>query len=177
MSDCRYTVECAEVTITVGDFLRNGVNVPKFLECCKACKNYGKRWACPPFDFDPIALWERHKTLRLIARILLPKGCTGSELLAALKREKKIFLDELLELERTTEGSLALSCGSCDICDDCARSKGEDCVFPDRCRHSIEALGGDVAGIAERYFHKPLLWIKNDAVPEYMVLIGGLLLK
>lgn len=177
MNDRNYTVECAEVTIPVCDFLRDGVDVPKFLECCKACSNYGKRWACPPFDFEPVELWRQYDTLRLISRILCPIQCTGSELLMAMKQEKQAFLEELLQMEQAVEGSLALSCGSCEICEECSRSKGEKCVRPEKCRYSMEALGGDVAKIAEHYFRRPLLWMKDDTAPDYMVLIGGLLLK
>ena len=44
-------------------------------------------------------------------------------------------------------------------------------------RYSIEALGGDVEGCLQRYFHMPILWGWNGKAPEYLVLVGGLLVK
>ncbi len=178
MPEFTYTVERAEAEAAVSDYLAHCVDVPRFLDCCRQCPNYGTRWSCPPFDFDPMALWQRFQTLRLYARLLKPCGENrdGDVLIAALRREKPIFLTELLQLERGIPGSLALACGSCDACADCTRSGGEACRHPDRQRHSIESLGGDVSETAIRYFGRPLLWVQDGAAPDYLMMVGGLLL-
>ena len=44
-------------------------------------------------------------------------------------------------------------------------------------RYSIEALGGNVAETAERYLHKPLLWIEDGRMPDYLTLVCGLLAR
>ena len=90
---------------------------------------------------------------------------------------KHLFLQEVLQQEQSTEGSMALSCGSCDLCSTCAREQGEPCTFPEKSRYSIEALGGDVGYLAKRYFDREILWMKDDVPPAYMILIGGLLIK
>jgi hypothetical protein len=43
-------------------------------------------------------------------------------------------------------------------------------------RYSIESLGGDVGLTAERYLGQPLLWIKDGILPDYLMLVGALLL-
>ena len=43
--------------------------------------------------------------------------------------------------------------------------------------YSIEALGGNVAETAERYLHKPLLWIEDGRMPDYLTLVCGLLTR
>lgn len=48
---------------------------------------------------------------------------------------------------------------------------------PEHLRYSIEALGGDVEGCLRRYFHMPILWGRDGKAPEYLVLVGGLLVK
>lgn len=171
-----YRVEQMEIHTSLREFKVKCIDVPGFLKCCMSCPNYKNIWSCPPFSFDPMDLWNRYGSVRLIARILIPAGCTGGQLLEKMKREKHEFLDELISLEKKTPGSLALSCGCCDLCTECAKQKGKMCMHPDLMRYSIESLGGNVSYIAEHYFNKPLLWMKEDILPEYMMLIGGLLI-
>lgn len=172
-----YRVEKAETEISVAEFLRGCIDIPKFLACCRACPNYDHRWACPPFSFDPMEIWNAYTGLRLYAWFLIPGSSDGNALLEALKREKPGVLRELLQLERDTPDSLALACGTCDACAVCAKEQGRPCVHPEQLRYSIEALGGDVGEAARRYFGKPLLWIQNGVAPEYLMLVGGLLTK
>lgn len=172
-----YTVQTIEVSIPVAEYLRFGVDVKKFAGYCQKCRNYGGRWSCPPFDFDPIDIGEKYQTLHIHARILVPEMNTDTQtLLEDMKWEKTILLEELLSLEKNVPGSMALSAGNCDICgDDCTRQNGVPCRCPEKMRYSIEALGGDVAKTAERYLHKPLLWIKDSKMSDYLTLVGGLL--
>ena len=44
-------------------------------------------------------------------------------------------------------------------------------------RDAIEALGGDVEGCLQHYFHLPMLWGRDGKAPDYFVLVGGLLTK
>ena len=178
MSELAYTIKNAEAVTTVADYMTNCVDVPKFLACCQQCPSYKNNWSCPPFEFDVMKLWEEYKTLRLFARFLIPKeGCDGQTLIDSLWMEKEEFLAELLELEKATPGSMALSCGTCKACAVCARKNGKPCCQPVQMRHSIEALGGDVDETARRFFGKPLLWVKDGVAPDYLMLVGGLLLR
>lgn len=175
MPEC-YTVETMETAVSAAEYLRVGVDVEKFIAYCQACPNYEHRWACPPFAKDPMETWRSYRTLRLYARILTPKpGAELSALLDGIKREKAGLLRELLAMEKTLPGSLALSAGTCDVCEECTRPQGAPCRHPESLRPSIEALGGDVVGTVERYFHRRVLWIQEGKLPEYLTLVGGLL--
>lgn len=178
MSEHEYTVENLQASVPVAEYIAECVDVPKFLVYCKECRCYNHRWACPPFDFEPLTLWRQYATLQLYTRVLTPQPGTDMDaLMQGLWREKDRLLQELLKLESQTPGALALSAGSCYICgDNCTRPKGEPCRFPERTRHSIESLGGDVSKTLEKYLHKPMLWIKNGEIPAYLTLTGGLLL-
>ncbi len=116
-----------------------------------------------------------HPILALTARFLIPKNQDGEVLLESLWIEKEKFALELLEKEKLIPGSLALSCGSCKLCEVCNRVKEKICQDPDYMRYSIEALGGDVGETSQKFFGKPLLWVKDGIAPEYLVLVGGLL--
>ena len=174
-----YAVQKLEAEVSVEEYLQACVDVEKFLDCCRVCPNFGRRWSCPPFDFAPMELWKRFHTLRLYARILTPEPEEDmAALLRRMKVEKEKLMAELLQLERENPASMALSAGSCSLCgEDCTRTKGESCRKPREMRYSIEALGGDVSKTAERYLGRPLKWAKDGAAPEYMTLVGGLLLK
>lgn len=52
-----YTLERFETETDIDSYLKGYVDIENFLECCKECPNYGNRWACPPYDFDPIDIW------------------------------------------------------------------------------------------------------------------------
>lgn len=175
----RIKFERLEAAPSIEEYVQTCVDVPRFLEYCKACGSYGNRWSCPPFREDPMEIWARFQALRLIAYVLPSEpGQSVPQALDNLKLAKARMMEEALELERTIPGSLALSAGTCTMCgENCTRPEGKPCRYPEQMRYSIEALGGDVAKTAERYLHKPLLWIKDNVLPEYLVLVGGLLLK
>ncbi|MBR5284771.1 MAG: DUF2284 domain-containing protein [Clostridia bacterium] len=171
-----YTVFRMEQITSVEDYLSGYVDVPKFEALCRSCPNYGRKWSCPPFGTDPMEIWKKYNTLRLIAHILVPKdGTTGMELLAAHEEEKNKLRLWLTAYEEAHPKSLALWAGTCDLCGRCAKIDGEPCRFPEQMRHSIEALGGDVGKTAADYFDHPIQWITENQTPAYMTLMGGLL--
>lgn len=175
MSEKNYIVEQAEAIVGVEEYLTDFVDVEKFLGFCKECSNYEINWGCPPFDFDVEKFWGKYKTLHLYARFLISKDKDGKALIEGLFAEKEKFAIELLAKEKAVSGSMALSCGSCKVCEICNRIEGKPCLHPEYMRYSIEALGGDVAKTAERLFGKPILWVKDGIAPEYLMLIGGVL--
>ncbi len=172
-----YNVQRAEANVAVAEYLEKCVDVEKFLGFCRECENFDKRWSCPSFDFEPLAVWQRFKNLRLRAAVLTPlPGAVLADLMAGLWQEKEKMLAELWAAEEAQPGAMALSAGSCQLCAQCSRPQGQPCRQPDKMRHSIESLGGDVGKTAELYFQRPLQWIKAGEMPEYLTLIGGLLL-
>ena len=174
-----YQIQEMTAETGVAEFVERFVWVERFLPACRQCHNYEKRWTCPSFAFDPMDIWGAYRTLRLYARVLRGEGGGQplEEAIAALKREKEIYRRTLYQWEQETPGSQMLSAGTCELCDMCQRERGEACPFPERMRYSIEALGGDVEGCVRHYFHMHVLWGKDGLAPEYLVLVGGLLMK
>lgn len=175
----RVNIERLESVVPVDEYVKICVDIPKFLGYCKECPNYGNRWSCPPFEKDPMEIWSQYKILRLIAYTLPNEP--GQDVAAALdnlKTAKDRMMAELLEQELFIPDSFALSAGTCILCGDhCTRPEGKPCRKPEQMRYSIEALGGDVAKTAEYFLHKPILWIRDNVLPDYLMLVGGLLLK
>ena len=178
MSAC-YSVQALEVSVPVEEYLHTCVDVERFLGCCQICDHYNHTWSCPPFDFEPMDLWKQSQTLRIFARILIAKPQAElAAMLEGLEQEKGRLLEDLLALERDTPGSLALPVGGCTLCEGkCTRPEGKPCRHPDKMRHSLDALGGDISKTMEKYFDKPILWIQDGKTPEYLTLVGGLLIQ
>ena len=46
------SVERSYEKILSADYVRDYVEVERFIECCKMCPNYGAKWGCPPYAFN-----------------------------------------------------------------------------------------------------------------------------
>lgn len=171
-----YTVEEYEARVAVSEYMAECVHVETFLAFCRECASYGTIWSCPPFDFSPEAIWQAHETFLIRGRKILTDGAVKPEIHKILAQEKRQLLDELLLLEKEYPGSAALSAGNCRECLSCAKIEGAPCRKPDRMRYSIEALGGDVSRTASRWLGQEIRWIKDGKLPEYLMLVGGLLI-
>ncbi|NLN98211.1 MAG: DUF2284 domain-containing protein [Eubacteriaceae bacterium] len=182
-----YEIETYQREVAVSSYMETCVDIPKFTGYCRQCPHYRKNWACPPFDFSVEKLWHSYETLRLSAKkMIVPPELTDrtyekdafkeicSNLLVPMKQA---LLSELMALEAKTPDSLVLSMGTCDACIQCTRLNKKPCRSPDRCRHSIESLGGDLSKTIEHYFKEKLIWPKEGQLPEYFFLLGGLLIK
>ena len=171
--------------IAISDYVRDYVDVPRFLECCKACPNYGVKWSCPPYDFDPLGLWKRFREFWIFGvKLTLGGEIIGAdynspeineEIRAIFAAEKKKLMEHALALEKEYPGSLRLSAGSCTLCAECSKKSGAPCRRPELMRYSIESLGGDVCSTAENLLSTPVKWVKEGKTPEYFVLVCGLL--
>ncbi len=189
MEDMR-NKECCERTaarIAVAHFLENYVDVPKFLEYCKACPKYEKIWSCPPYSADVMDFWHKYEALELIGVKVRPDeslraGTYTAERLREIYEtlvfeEKRKLSVELVAREREIPGSFFLSAGSCDICPEgCTRTACQPCRHPDLMRYSVESLGGNVQKAARDLLHIEIMWPQNGKLPAYFMLIAGLLL-
>ena len=182
------TIPLPDREVPLAEYRSQCVDVPKFLGYCAACPNYGGTWSCPPFDFDPQEIWDRYGRIllrvvkvpvpaELREKVLSPQEINDEShaLLAPIKHD---LLSSLLEQERATPGSLALSAGRCQECPEgrCTKPAHQPCRQPGRMRHSIESLGGDVGKTLSLYLGQELLWGREGHLPEYYILLGGLLL-
>ena len=159
------------------------VDVPKYTGFGASCPHSGERWSCPPYDFDPEEIWRRSDRLDLLAmQIFTETEETRKKVLAdpaAFLFPFRMALDEALrEREAAEPGSLRLNAGRCRVCrTDCAREKGQPCRFPGEMRYSLESLGAAVGDLARDVLGTPVLWIREGAVPAYLLQVGGLLRK
>lgn len=172
-----------EVSLT--EYVPACVEVEKFVKFCEECPSYEKNWACPPFNFSPQEIWQKHDSLLLYGKkIFLGAELTGkqyeSDELISLGKElllpiKQDITAELLAMEERFPGSMALFAGKCEGCENCVRQEGQACIRPEYMRHSLESLGGDVGKTLELYFGESLIWAAAGRLPEKFLLIGGLL--
>ena len=168
--------------LPMSEMLEKYVDVEKFLGYCAACPRCGQTWSCPPYDFDPAAVWPQYAAVTLYAVQVFPES---EEAKAAAFADPEMFLrpyrrafDALLEeRERETRGSLRLDAGRCLVCERCARRDKEPCRFPEKLRYSLESLGANVGALAADKLGAPLQWGTKDAPPEYFVLVGAVLTK
>lgn len=180
-------MEKLQLEIPIAVFLRECVDLPRFDACCRVCPNYRSNWSCPPLPVPPMELWQRYDTLLLQCRridvpahlreqVFAPEEL-GQIAMDLLREQKRELLLELLTLEQEHPGSMALAAGSCDLCPagTCTRSQNLPCRHPQQLRYSLETLGGDMGKALELYFDRKMLWAENGHLPEYYILLGGLL--
>lgn len=177
-----------ENTVSVKEYMEKCVNVPEFLEYCKQCDNYGTVWSCPLFDFDPEEYWKKYRSFHIVGmKIYLPEELLAgtytkeerAEIFETILYPKKEELNqELFAMEREYPGSVSVSGGSCQQCGkgNCARKEDAPCRFPEKMRYSVEALGGNVGLTVTKYLYQELQWIEEGKLPEYFMLVGGLLI-
>ncbi len=172
--------------ISTEEYVKNYVDVDKFIEYCKECPNYNKRWSCPPYSFDVMEeFWKKYRYLHLFAfKLDLEDGLEDSvmtpeeidQLVLRIRQQNYVMASKwILEQEHNNLDSIALDGGHCSKCKRCMRLKGQPCRFGDTIRPAIDAIGGDLVKTADEIFHTPILWIENGKVPQYFLFILGLL--
>ncbi len=171
-------IEKYEKTIGVPEYIQGYVNVEEFLECCKVCGNFDRKWSCPSYDFDPVKdYWEKFDSLYVVGKKMVLTEEEKDNWENLMEEVKGQLTKELFMEEEKRPGSRSLSAGSCHICgeDNCSKPLGEPCRFPEKMRYSIESLGGNVGLTASKLLGIELQWIEEGKIPDYFVLVGGLL--
>ena len=165
-----------EATIPVEEYIAKYVDFKATEVRYKECTNYGTRWFCPPYDFDPVEdVWKKYSDFKVFCVKMMTAGIGHDDVIPMFFEAKKYFDEVLLKRESECEGSLAVSAGFCARCEVCARTEGKPCRMPEKARCAIEALGGLVDGTIKGLFDFDVLWAKGGEHPEYYILIGGLL--
>ncbi len=157
-------------------FLKQYVKPEEFIGQCQACPNYGRLWSCPPYDFNVREYWKGFSGIKVIAYKII-SGKDGDKIRSDLSEAKKMLGYELKAEEKKYPGSTSLAAGCCELCRTCSRLKGKPCRLSQDMRFSLESLGGDVARLLKDLFDIELQWITKEHLPDYMVLVGGLLSK
>ncbi len=173
-----YTLERFSTDIDADSYIENFRRADYFIEFCKQCGNYGRRYGCPPFDDDPLTLIENYDRVRVLGVKITPVD-KSLPLEAANDLMKPVTMElneELLEMEKTLGGYSFGFVGTCPYCEGaaCARVIGEPCRHPDKVRPSLEAIGFDMGKTAKELLGLDIKWSRGELIPEYLTLVCGL---
>lgn len=171
-----YTVKRFHSHIDINEIIDNYFDFDTTYERCKACSGFAGTWSCPSYSFDTKRYFEKFNKLHLIVDRVSNEGCTSlAEAENRLSAEKKVFDKEMRNLEKKHFGNTALAAQECVNCDPCNRKLGEPCSHPEVMRYSLESLGVITTKLIKDKFDFEILWSEGNDVPEYYVLVGGLL--
>ena len=173
----RYTAEDHCAALPVADYIARFRDAKRFLECCRACRNYGRSWGCPPFGYDVGAYLSQYTSALIIATKITPaeQYVPMSEAGRLIRPERQRLERRLLEMEHRYSGRSFAYVGTCLHCPEgsCTRPDGNPCRHPDRVRPSLEACGFDVGRTARELFGIELKWGVEGRMPEYLTLVCG----
>lgn len=184
--DFKHSTPNAEIIIklktiyTKANVLNKYEDKPAFDQlCAEGCPNYNNKWSCPPFSpsFSHISKNYSEAILLLLYCNLSQFNYIKTEYMK-IKASNSILKATSTKLTRFLEeevNGLALSSGSCRLCNSCNRKKGQECKKPNAVRYSMEALGLNVSLIAQELFNHSLLWYKDKAAPDYSTVVAGVL--
>jgi predicted metal-binding protein len=120
------------------------------------CGNYGGNYMCPPYvgSLEEIRVKLQkfqHGVLLQYSKSLDVKGNKED-----VRQTKVDFHNKILQIEEFLSGTRVdrawgLIGGSCGLCDTCKATVSEPCLYPDKARTSLEAIGVDVLGLLDRF--------------------------
>ncbi len=154
-----------------------GVKKDFFSDMCKeGCKNYGKKYSCPPLTPDFKILIGNKDGLYVVLFKTELNQVDSTEynkirIANVVMKSKIIKLMILLESKFNT---IFLSTGSCNLCKPCQLKLNLPCKHPDKRRYCLESLGVDCNKLCKDLFDMNLLWYKNKKAPKYTCVICGL---
>lgn len=172
--------------ITINEYVKDYRDTDKFILFCKQCNKYGTCWACPPYDFNTDNYILKYDKAYIIGTKITLSDCMGIECGVEKNRltakriitdVRKILDSQLLKLEKEVSDSMAFFAGTCYVCEpeDCTRTTGNVCRYPDKMRHSLESFGFDIGKTTENLLGIELKWSIDGSLPEYLTLVSGLL--
>lgn len=170
---------------TIEELKNNFWDIEKFEGFCKQCKNYGKLWSCPPYNFSIEEYVDRYKYVYIVGvKIVFDEDTLSSintkEKISSYTNEtlhfmKNKIMNEILNLEKLYPNSTSLSAGGCNLCENCSKLKNVQCIHPDLMRYSLESLGFDVGGVSSKLLNFELKWATETRLPDYFSLIAGIM--
>ena len=181
-----YHTETKTAVMPFADFLTRYREPERFLPYCKACRNYGALWSCPPLEVDANAVLAGFAKAQIVAVKIVYDAQTIAEADTAekvnavtfksLQAVKSRLFEAMLEAEAQSPGSRSFSSGGCHLCASCTRPEGKPCRQPQRMRYSLDAFGFDLTRIAQDALGIELQWPKQG-LPAYYTLVHALLTK
>lgn len=156
-------------------------NYNKFSYLCKiGCKNYNRKWSCPPFSptYTNESRGYKYITVCLLSMELEQFSYIKNDYLK-VKAANSILKSRIDRSLRSLvkDGMKNISTGSCRLCKPCKCKNNEFCIHPFERAYSFEALGIDVSKLVNDLFGFELQWYKKGFCPSYTSVVGGLLLN
>jgi predicted metal-binding protein len=133
---------------------------------------------CPPRTGTITEIADKFRTFNTGILVQYAKRLDVKNDRAGLTATKRILHEIILETEdflREQTGIPAIFGmigGECELCEKCAGFMGETCVYPDRARPSLEALGVDVIGLLDalsldgRFHDDKITWTAMVLIAE-----------
>lgn len=167
--------ETTEAEIGVEEYIAGYRNADSFIDYCRQCANSGRRYGCPPFDYDVMKFVGQYRQLRVLGFKLIPQEqlplAKANDVIAAALPEMN---GRLFDLEKTLSGFACGFVGKCTFCsEECARIEGKPCRHPDMVRPSLEAFGFDLMKTSEELLGIKMKWGRDGMMPEYLTLVCG----
>lgn len=182
-----YTLQYFSSIVDTQSYINGYCRPKEFIKYCQECNKYNSCWACPPFDYNPLDLLKQYQYINIIGtKVLftqeyLKKNCDANKnieiLNSTMTAVRSIIDKKLMSLEQKTPHSLALFAGTCHLCpkEGCTRPQNISCRHPQSIRPSLEAYGFDITKTTNELLQLNLLWGKNGLLPQYLILVSGLL--
>ena len=148
-----------------------------FQKLCKSgCKNYNKKYSCPPFSpsFDDISSEYDGLFVLMFKCDLDQINSTEYNKVRIANVVMKSRIDRLMRNLESRFSTTFLSTGSCRLCRPCRCRLKLPCEHPDKRRYSLEAVGVDCDTLSRKLFNTGLLWYNKGKSPEYTCVICGL---
>ena len=172
-----YTARDYVTSLPADEYIAVYRDAKRFAACCRACPNYGRSWACPPFEFDMDQYLAGYRTALIIATKITPlrHDLPLTETERLLRPERMRHERLLLDLEHRYAGRAFAYAGTCLYCPkgSCTRLEGKPCRHPEWVRPSLEACGFDLCRTTEELMGIPLRWGHGDRIPKYLTLVSG----
>ncbi|MDD6043197.1 MAG: DUF2284 domain-containing protein [Eubacteriaceae bacterium] len=171
-----YSIDRFEEYISIDELMNEYFDFRFTYSKCRECPGFAQTWSCPDFDFDPACFWRKFSRFHLIVdRVSNTDLKDADEAQQRLFAEKKRFDAQLLEIEKTIPGSYALAAQECVKCEKCARLSGHPCIHPEVMRYGPEAIGIIAVKLVEDKLGLSVQWSDGESVPDYYLLIGGVI--
>ena len=173
-----YKVDHFETYLSIAELMDKYFDFSCTYSKCRQCPGFGQTWSCPDLDFDPEDFWKQFSRFHLIVdRVSNSETQTAEEAQQRLFAEKRRFDSQLRDIEKTLPGSYALAAQECVQCTRCARLSGLPCIHPEIMRYGPEAIGLLALKMAENELGLKAQWSDGQSIPEYYLLIAGVIEK
>lgn len=179
-----YTIERFEKDTSLAEIRKKYLNYNKTEKLCRACRCHDNNWTCPPFDEQQTKIWTKYEKIKLIllkfnfTKQARQKQYNEEEIMEYAFElhhgEKTKIEPELRQYEKQLNGHY-LTCGPCVNCKTCQKINNKPCIMPQKRKYAMEALGADIINITKDYFNIEMQWIKENKLPEYIIMMVGVL--